>query len=100
MYVLLAFLLGYLTCYLEMRGVNWPGLVGGISAIGIIVLRLLAGDMLHPVTSGFIARMQERFVKPGSYLAHHLGLHKTYTYKQCQRDGLCAILTSEYRSKA
>lgn len=90
MYIFLGFLLGYLVCYLELKGANWAGVAGGAAAIGLMLLRLVAGDLMRPYTKTIFRGFKTRIVLPGTYLEHHLARHETYGYAKCKLNGECS----------
>lgn len=49
MLILIAYILGYLTAYLEFHGASAGAALAGLSSMGIFMLRILGGEMLHPV---------------------------------------------------
>ena len=83
MLYLVSYLLGVFTAYLETQGHSFGGFLAALSACGIVVLRIVVGDLLHPYTSKFWESVRERAVRPGGYLEHHFEDHPTHKHKEC-----------------
>lgn len=84
MLIILAYILGVFTAYLEAHGSSWGGFAGALAAIGLVMLRLIGGEILHPYTKRFWRGMRKKIpIQTPKYVTHHLEQHPTLSYKRC-----------------
>lgn len=91
MLVIFSFLLGYFTCWLEWHGFNGTALLSGLSACGLLILRLVSGEVLRPFTRRLYrwskkkSRLGRVFLWWTHYWHDHAGHHRACAF--------CAIPT-------
>lgn len=83
MQLIIAYLLGFLTAYLETHGSNRTGWLTALSATGLVVLRLVGGEIMRPYTKKLWRRVRHQ-IKPNTYLTHHAERHPTFKHKDCE----------------
>lgn len=83
MLTFIAYLLGYLTAFLEYHGMNASAWASGLVATALVIVRILASIMLQPTGKRFYAWAKQENTRLGRavlfvlhYAKDHPGHHK------------------------